>query len=173
MSEPMCGKCGKAMTPDNARIRPELFLHDECLPEELKPQTTVGTCSTGSPEPKTREEAKWFHDGFISGLTVYAREKGDSTLKRQNDLLRRLMDEQGQKTGDMWDKISATPLPDWRIGLLVKPKLQQHALFGERGTIIQVHPSGFGNVIDKDGVVMVQMQSGDVILDKSDNWITA
>ncbi len=35
-SEPHCGKCGKVMTRENARLRPELFLHDACLPDELK-----------------------------------------------------------------------------------------------------------------------------------------
>ncbi len=35
MSRPMCGKCGLEMTPQNARIHPEFFLHDSCLPEEL------------------------------------------------------------------------------------------------------------------------------------------
>lgn len=33
---PNCGKCGKAMTPENAKYRPELFLHDACLPDELQ-----------------------------------------------------------------------------------------------------------------------------------------
>jgi hypothetical protein len=37
MTEPTCGKCGGMMTPQNARQRPELFLHDACLPDELKP----------------------------------------------------------------------------------------------------------------------------------------
>lgn len=35
-SSPTCAKCGKVMTPQNARVRPELFLCDECLPEELR-----------------------------------------------------------------------------------------------------------------------------------------
>lgn len=33
---PTCGKCGGVMTPENAKIRPELFLHDKCLPEEFQ-----------------------------------------------------------------------------------------------------------------------------------------
>ncbi len=37
--EPTCGKCGEVMTPADSRIRPELFLHDACLPDELKPAT--------------------------------------------------------------------------------------------------------------------------------------
>lgn len=43
--EPTCGKCGGVMTPANARERPELFLHDECLPNELRREKrTVVTC---------------------------------------------------------------------------------------------------------------------------------
>lgn len=33
---PNCAKCGLAMSPENAKRRPELFLHDSCLPDELK-----------------------------------------------------------------------------------------------------------------------------------------
>ena len=33
---PTCGKCGGVMTPANSRKRPELFLHDDCLPAEAQ-----------------------------------------------------------------------------------------------------------------------------------------
>jgi hypothetical protein len=36
VAEPICGKCRKVMTPENASERPELFLHDECLPKEFR-----------------------------------------------------------------------------------------------------------------------------------------
>lgn len=62
---------------------------------------------------------------------------------------------------------------DWRIGLSCKPKYRTHELYYERGKIIQVHPSGFGNIVDPDGVLMIEMDSGTVFLDKADNWITA
>jgi hypothetical protein len=35
--QPTCGKCGGVMTPADSWIHPELFLHDDCLPEELRP----------------------------------------------------------------------------------------------------------------------------------------
>jgi hypothetical protein len=38
MDQPICGKCGKVMTPKDSRIHPEYFLHDACLPDKLKPQ---------------------------------------------------------------------------------------------------------------------------------------
>lgn len=36
IGRPICGKCGRVMTPENSRQRPELFLHDDCLPDELR-----------------------------------------------------------------------------------------------------------------------------------------
>lgn len=51
MSEPLCGKCGKVMTPKNARHRPELFLHDECLPYELTPPAPFGEPAKNYGEP--------------------------------------------------------------------------------------------------------------------------
>lgn len=143
------------------------------MAEESKAQTpTVG--SEEWKGPQTQEEASCFHNGFLSGLTVYARETGHSTLKSDNPLLARLMDEQGWKTIEAFEKL---PKPDWRIGHKCKPKRIGHGAgsfeAGERGKIIQVHPSGFGNIIDPDGVLMIQMGSGSVFLDKADNWITA
>lgn len=36
-SLPFCAKCKLPMTPENSKLRPELFLCDACLPVELKP----------------------------------------------------------------------------------------------------------------------------------------
>ena len=58
--------------------------------------------------PQTHEEARWFHQGFIAGLTAYARESGQSTLKSANELLRRLMDEQGWKTIEEYERLNLT-----------------------------------------------------------------
>lgn len=38
MTIPTCAKCGMPMNPSNAKTRPELFLHDACLPSELLQQ---------------------------------------------------------------------------------------------------------------------------------------
>ena len=35
LPKPLCVKCGNEMTPENAKIHPEYFLHDDCLSEEL------------------------------------------------------------------------------------------------------------------------------------------
>lgn len=61
--------------------------------------------------PKTLDEASCYHQGFIGGLTAYAREKGDSTLKSKNELLSRMMDEQGWKTIETLEKLAVSTLP--------------------------------------------------------------
>lgn len=63
--------------------------------------------------------------------------------------------------------------PDWRIGLTVKPKYRTHELHYERGTIRDVHPDGTGGVHDKDGVLKIEMQTGQTILAPADEWVTA
>lgn len=70
-------------------------------------QTPMQSASE-SPGPQTHEEARQFHEGVLSGLTIYARESGHSTLKSDNHLLRRLMDEQGWKTIEMFESLPKT-----------------------------------------------------------------
>ena len=55
--------------------------------------------------PQTIDEARCFDQGYKSGLTAYAREKGDSTLKIDNELLRRLMDDQNWKTIETFERL--------------------------------------------------------------------
>ena len=57
--------------------------------------------------PQTHEEARCYHNGVLGGLTAYARERGDSTLKSENDLLRRLMDEAGFSTIEIFERLQA------------------------------------------------------------------
>lgn len=45
---PICGKCGRVMRPEDSRIHPEYFLHDACLPDELKPAVPNSGCPTCS-----------------------------------------------------------------------------------------------------------------------------
>lgn len=56
--------------------------------------------------PKTIDEAKAFDDGFKAGLTAYACAVGHSGLKRENPELARLMDAQGWKTIEWFEKIA-------------------------------------------------------------------
>jgi hypothetical protein len=43
---PHVGSHRPQLTPENARLRPELFLHDACLPEDLKPAKATGSRMT-------------------------------------------------------------------------------------------------------------------------------
>ena len=63
---------------------------------------------------------------------------------------------------------------DWRIGLSVKVKMRNHALYYEPPhTIINAFPSGYGGLVDKDGVLQLRSASGDVYLQRSQDWMTA
>ena len=76
------------------------------MSEVLEPTTTTQDWSG----PQTHEEANCYHQGFIGGLTVYARERGESTLKSENQLLARLMDEQGFSTIETFERlVGVTP----------------------------------------------------------------
>jgi len=75
------------------------------MSEVLEPTTTTQDWAG----PQTREEANCYHQGFTGGLTAYSRERGDSTLKSENPLLARLMDEQGWATIDTFERLSETP----------------------------------------------------------------
>jgi hypothetical protein len=43
-------------------------------------------------------DALLFENGFVAGLRAYARGKGEPTGRLDNELLRRLADEQGRQT---------------------------------------------------------------------------
>jgi hypothetical protein len=62
---------------------------------------------------------------------------------------------------------------DWRVGLSCKPKYRTHDLYYERGKILKVCPSGTSNLFDKDGILMIEMESGRVFYARSDEWVTA
>lgn len=76
---------------------------DNRMSEVLEPTTTT----QGWAGPRTHEEANCYHQGFLGGLTVFARERGESTLKSQNPLLARLMDEQGFATIETFERLPA------------------------------------------------------------------
>src|SRR4051812_48532269 len=104
--EPTCGKCGKVMTPKDSRIHPELFLHDACLPDELKPQPEPMAVASHGPEaPKTLEEARFFHDGFLAGATACCAAVGHSCLKSDNPKLCEVFDAQGWQTVETFERL--------------------------------------------------------------------
>ena len=63
---------------------------------------------------------------------------------------------------------------DWRIGLSAKVKYRTHSRYYEGpAEIIGVLPSGTNGIADKDGVLKLKTSTGEVILEPSDNWVTA
>jgi hypothetical protein len=73
--------------------------------QQMEPKCEV---DPGEPAgPKTLDEAQWYHKGFHAGLAAYAVAVGHGGLKMNNDTIRRLMDEQGWKTIETFEQISA------------------------------------------------------------------
>ena len=62
---------------------------------------------------------------------------------------------------------------DWRIGLTVRTKLRSDPLYYERGTVLDVFPTGTAGIHDQDGVLSVKLVGGSTILSPADRWITA
>jgi len=56
--------------------------------------------------PQTKEEARCFHQGFSAGVTKYAGAIGHSTLRSANETLRKLMDEDGWKTIETYERLA-------------------------------------------------------------------
>lgn len=71
----------------------------------------------------------------------------------------------------MWGQLPVGD-KDKRIGLTCtpKPELWTHDLYGERGEIVAVLPSGAGGVVDSKGVLQIRMQSGRVLLSRASEW---
>lgn len=55
---------------------------------------------------KSVDEARAFHEGYIAGLTAYARACGHSGLKSENGQLAMLMHDQGWKTLEAFEALS-------------------------------------------------------------------
>jgi len=66
-----------------------------------------------------------------------------------------------------------TEKKDWRIGVSVKPKFRGHELHYERGKVLDVGPSGTGGLIDRTGILKIEMESGFTFWARADEWITA
>jgi hypothetical protein len=72
------------------------------------PVVMTPTVSSNPPEdPRTHEEARQFHEGFLAGATAYAAAVGHSTLKSDNPKLCEVFDAQGWKTIETFERIGA------------------------------------------------------------------
>lgn len=91
------------LTPEEAQAAydaaPVVPLSDERIQE-------IVAYATASPGPQTHEEARQFHDGFLSGATAYAAAIGHSTLKSNNPKLCEVFDAQGWRTIETFEKLS-------------------------------------------------------------------
>ncbi len=72
---PICAKCGKPMTPETARIHPEYFLHDACLPDELRPPKAAP-----APDDLSLHQARL--RGMIERPGLYSMGAGDTNAIR-------------------------------------------------------------------------------------------
>lgn len=72
-----------------------------------------------------------------------------------------------------WERTHVTEPVDWRIGLTVKPKYRSDPLKYEQGIVLEVLPDGTNGLSGKDGVLKIKMDSGQVILRRADEWMTA
>jgi hypothetical protein len=95
------------LTPEEAQAAydaaPAVPLSDERIQE-------IVAYATASPGPQTYEEARQFHEGFLSGVTAYCAAVGHSCLKRDNAKLREVFDAQGWKTIETFEKLAKASL---------------------------------------------------------------
>jgi len=56
--------------------------------------------------PKTVEEALAFNKGFRAGATAYAAKVGHPTTRKDNEALVAVLDEQGWKTIELFEKLT-------------------------------------------------------------------
>lgn len=95
------------LTPDEAQAAydaaPAVPLSDERIQE-------IVAYATASPGPQTHEEARQFHEGFLSGATAYACAVGHSTLKSNNPKLCEVFDAQGWRTIETFEKLAVVPV---------------------------------------------------------------
>jgi hypothetical protein len=57
-----------------------------------------------SPGPQSANEARWFYEGFLAGVTAYAAAAGHSGLKRDNPTLAKLIDDRAWETIGLFER---------------------------------------------------------------------
>lgn len=106
------------LTDDQAQAAydaaPAVPLSEERI-KEIVDYATQGpepmTVASHGPEaPKSHDEARFFHDGFLAGVTAYAGAVGHSQLKSDNAVLAKLFDEQGWRTIETYERLSEAVL---------------------------------------------------------------
>lgn len=59
---------------------------------------------------------------------------------------------------------------DWRVGLSVKPKSRSHRFYYEEGVVVHVHPDGTAGISCKNGILVIKMSGGCVVMEPADEW---
>lgn len=62
---------------------------------------------------------------------------------------------------------------DYRIGLTMRCRERSHRLYYERGEVVYVHPDGTAGLACKDGVLVLRMAGGSVVMEPADQWVAA
>lgn len=114
-------------------------------------------------KPQWREpEEPTFDDTVLTGSSCA---RGFVSDKERDRVLKRRQDNSTEAESD---------LEDWRIGLSAKPKFRQHEMYYEPpARIVAVHESGFGGVLCKDGVLVLEGRFGVRFLAPAEEWVTA
>lgn len=92
--------------------------------------------------PKTIEEVQVYLQGFIGGATAYARVRGDSTLKTGNNILGKLIEEQGWRTVEAMESIMAATDEDCSGDLMVIVNQYREADAKARKAVEKAFPIG-------------------------------
>lgn len=114
----ICANCGEQSTNPGQFVSDGRWVCTEScrkeLPSSFEPPDDepkpMAVASHGPEAPKTHGEAKFFHDGFLAGVTAYAGLVGHSQLKSNNPILAKLLDEQGWKTIETFEKLNEAVL---------------------------------------------------------------
>lgn len=73
---------------------------------------------------------------------------------------------------DIGDYAKTIETSDWRIGLCVKRKGSKQNSPKDEGAVADVMPSGHVGITDKDGVLIIRLDTGTMIVEPASNWKT-
>jgi len=98
------------LTPEEAQAAYDAAVPVPISEERIQEIVVYATSEKDTPGPQTHEEARWFHEGFLAGVTAYCAAVGHSCLKSDNKKLREVFDAQGWRTIEMFEKIATSPV---------------------------------------------------------------
>lgn len=99
-----------AYIPDGSYFQDDLDGGRLVKNDEVEGPEPMAVATYGPEAPKTHEEARFFHDGFLAGATAYAAAVGHPCLKSDNEKLREVFDTQGWRTIETFEKLAEAVL---------------------------------------------------------------